>query len=67
MKDTKKCGAIYVSRSGTYTCELPAGHCKAPSMKHRFEGVSWTQAGADRIAREIEQERLKEAGPSPSL
>jgi len=55
-KVTEKCGAIYVSRSGTYVCQLPAGHCQRPNQKHMQEGAMWTQAGADRVARELAAE-----------
>ena len=57
-----KCGAKFVSPDGTYFCELPLGHHKAPSMKHRVEGVSWTQGGADRVAREMAEEAASKAG-----
>jgi hypothetical protein len=60
MKKDFSCGASFTDNSGTVYCELAAGHCKAPSMKHRFEGISWTQAGADRVAREIAQEKAKQ-------
>jgi hypothetical protein len=54
-----KCGAKFVSPSGTYLCGLPLGHQKAPSMKHRVDGMSWTQGGADRVAREMTEAARK--------
>jgi hypothetical protein len=59
MKKVEKCGAVLVDRDGTYCCELRDGHCKHPSQKHRFEGISWTVAGAARIARELAAEAAK--------
>ena len=56
-----KCGAKFVSLSGTYFCELPLGHHKTPSMKHRVDGMSWTQGGADRVAREMAEAASKAA------
>lgn len=53
--ETKKCGAKLVDDDGSiYFCELPLGHYKYRSQKHRQEGVSWTQAYADKVARETE-------------
>jgi len=59
-----KCGAKFVSPSGTYLCGLPLGHHKAPSTKHRVDGMSWTQGGADRVAREMAEEAASKAGSS---
>jgi hypothetical protein len=39
-----KCGCIF----GVYVCDLVAGHWG----KHRVGGVSWTDAGAARVAKE---------------
>ena len=55
----ERCGAKLVDHDGTYFCELPLGHYKHVSQKHRFEGITWTQAGADRVAREIAATRSK--------
>jgi hypothetical protein len=53
--NTEKCNAVLTDENGkVYHCELPLGHTnRAFSKTHRFEGVSWTQAGADRLSGKV--------------
>jgi hypothetical protein len=61
----QKCQAVLVNEKGSFECELGAGHDSKPrpsgvkwSQKHRNEGVSWTDAGAERCLREFQQKKV---------
>ena len=48
-----ECGAVYKE----HVCEREVGH----SGKHRQGGVSWTDAGAARVRKELEQKKILSA------
>jgi hypothetical protein len=61
-KKAQKCTAVLIGESGSFECELEAGHDSKPrpkgvswSQKHRFGGRTWTNQGAERCLRELQQ------------
>ena len=47
------CGAEFRDQGKTYVCELPKSHVDGFRKGHRAGGVSWTDAGAQRLAEEL--------------
>lgn len=67
QEEIQKCIAVLVNESGSFKCQLDAGHDSKPrpkgvrwSQKHRLEGRSWTNGGAERCLRELQQKNEAE-------
>jgi hypothetical protein len=68
QEQIQKCEAVLVNESGSFKCQLDAGHDSKPrakgirwSQKHRLEGRSWTNGGAERCLRELQQKKEVES------
>jgi hypothetical protein len=68
QEEFQKCEAVLMNEKGSFECDLKAGHDSKPrpkgvswSQKHRNNGMSWTNQGADRCLRELKQKKEVES------